>query len=69
MLDGALVALKFLHTIESYQIPMFVAKLDMMKAYDKVDWEFLLAILAKFGFSKPWCEWIKSVSWGLHLQS
>lgn len=33
-------------------------KVDMEKAYDKVDWDFLMAILHAFGFSSQWCHWI-----------
>ena len=32
----------------------------MMKAYDRVCWKFLLQVLAKMGFSKHWCKWIKA---------
>ena len=33
--------------------------LDFEKAYDKVDWDFLEAVLLKLGFP---CAWIKGVS-------
>ena len=33
-------------------------KVDMMKAYDRVDWRFLLKVLECFGFSKKWCNLI-----------
>lgn len=31
-------------------------KVDMEKAYDKVDWSFLMAIMWEFGFSERWCH-------------
>lgn len=31
-------------------------KLDMIVAYDRVDWSFLKAVLTKMGFD---CQWIK----------
>nr|XP_017192334.1 uncharacterized protein LOC108175048 [Malus domestica] len=34
-------------------------KLDMAKAYDHVEWEFLLAMMAKLGFAPQFCRWIK----------
>ena len=34
-------------------------KLDMEKAYDKIDWEFLLKVMEKFGFDKKFLLWIK----------
>lgn len=33
-------------------------KLDMDKAYDRVNWDFILAALRKFGFSEDWIHMI-----------
>ena len=33
-------------------------KLDLSKAYDRVDWEFLEQALIKWGFSLEWISWI-----------
>ncbi|CAL1395838.1 unnamed protein product [Linum trigynum] len=33
-------------------------KVDMEKAYDRVEWPFLLAVLEKMGFSSVWRGWI-----------
>ncbi|CAL1359850.1 unnamed protein product [Linum trigynum] len=33
-------------------------KVDMEKAYDRVEWPFLLAVLDKMGFSSMWQGWI-----------
>lgn len=35
-------------------------KLDLAKAYDRVDWRFLEGVLRKFGFSETWVGWIMS---------
>ncbi|KAM2204787.1 hypothetical protein ACFX1S_024390 [Malus domestica] len=34
-------------------------KLDMAKAYDRVEWVFLLSMMAKLGFAPLFCNWIK----------
>ena len=33
-------------------------KVDLAKAYDKVNWRFLKAILLVFGFKHDWVKWI-----------
>lgn len=36
-------------------------KLDFKKAYDKVNWEFLLECHKLRGFNDTWCGWIKQI--------
>jgi hypothetical protein len=33
-------------------------KLDMNKAYDRIRWDFLFAVLQRMGFSQSWVNWI-----------
>jgi hypothetical protein len=36
-----------------------VIKIYMEKAFDRMEWSFLLAILSKLGFHSTWIDWIK----------
>lgn len=47
-----------LHSIIAKKVPSIIVKLDMMKAYNKVNWSFLRKVMFKFGFSTKWCRWI-----------
>jgi hypothetical protein len=35
-----------------------VYKLDLSKAYDRVDWGFVKSLLEKLGFHSKWVQWI-----------
>lgn len=59
--DNALVAFECIHHIHNTRKPekSFCAyKLDLSKAYDRVDWSFLEQAMFKIGFARRWVDWI-----------
>ena len=34
-------------------------KIDMEKAFDHMEWSFILAILSKLGFHPTWISWVR----------
>jgi hypothetical protein len=36
----------------------YIQKIDISKAYDKVDWGFLKGMLNRMGFSDKWVQWM-----------
>lgn len=38
--------------------PGVVSKLDIEKAYDRMDWDFLIWVLRRKGFGERWISWI-----------
>ena len=54
--DNALIAYECLHTIRKQRAkrPYFALKIDMMKAYDRVEWGYLRNCLVKLGFDLNW---------------
>lgn len=56
--DCALVAFECLHTIRKQHSkkPFFALKIDMMKAYDRVEWSYLQGCLSRLGFAQAWIQ-------------
>nr|GEW69779.1 reverse transcriptase [Tanacetum cinerariifolium] len=44
--------------IISPQQSAFIPGLDLNKAFDRVEWDFLLVVLRKIRFGNVWCNWI-----------
>jgi hypothetical protein len=59
--DNALIAFECLHTIRQQRSkrPYFALKIDMTKAYDRVEWTYLHGCLRRLGFAP---EWINTVT-------
>ena len=51
------------------KVGWIAAKLDMSKAYDRVEWNYLKGIMLKLGFARRWVNLImccvKSVSYSI----
>lgn len=60
--DNICLAQELVHNI-SHKVrgQNVIIKLDMMKAYDRLEWGFLFDILSKFGFSQTWINLIKGL--------
>ncbi|XP_024177965.2 uncharacterized protein LOC112183883 [Rosa chinensis] len=57
IIDNTLVANEvshFIHNCYSSTEGVFSLKLDMSKAYDRMEWNFLEAVLLRLGFAKSW---------------
>lgn len=59
--DNALIAFECIRKIQKAcdTLTKFCAyKLDLTKAYDRVDWRFLQGALEKMGFEQQWIKWV-----------
>ncbi|KAK6164390.1 hypothetical protein DH2020_001254 [Rehmannia glutinosa] len=59
--DNAIMSFELLHSmskIYSGKTGWMALKLDMSKAYDRVEWKLIGAILRKMGFPSRWCSLI-----------
>eukprot|EP00253_Pinus_taeda_P036718 PITA_36718 len=58
IMDNILLAQEMIHTLQTQKKTGMLIWLDLSKAYDKVSWNYLEAILDAFGFAKQWIIWI-----------
>ena len=59
--NNTILAHELLHSFKSKRGKggfMFL-KMDMEKAFDRMEWSFLLAILKQLGFSSIWIAWVR----------
>lgn len=61
IMSGIMALHEILHETKRKKKTGVVLKLDFEKAYDKVDWTFLLESFQKRGFNAKWCSWIHQV--------
>lgn len=40
---------------------LFMFKIDFEKAYDNINWDFLLSVMRQMNFPDLWCSWIKGI--------
>ncbi|GJW59088.1 putative RNA-directed DNA polymerase, eukaryota, reverse transcriptase zinc-binding domain protein [Tanacetum coccineum] len=60
ILDGCLIASEIIRmaALENHKLLLF--KVDFEKAFDSVNWNFLLSIITQMGFGGKWRNWISS---------
>ena len=58
ILDGIILTHEMIHSLNQMKMLGMLLKVDLAKAYDKVNWKFLKAILLAFGFKYDWVKWI-----------
>nr|ABN08841.1 RNA-directed DNA polymerase (Reverse transcriptase) [Medicago truncatula] len=61
ILDNAMVAIEIVHYMKAKakgKSEDVALKLDISKAYDRLDWDYLRDIMTQMGFSSRWVSWI-----------
>lgn len=58
-MDGVLVANKCIVEVSKKKDSGILCKLDLEKAYDRVNRAFLFYMLRQMGFGYKWCKWMK----------
>jgi hypothetical protein len=61
ILDGIIVAHETIHSLKISKKAGMMMKLDMSKAYDRMNWDFLIKNLLAFGFEEGWVTWVMNL--------
>jgi len=61
ILDSVVSAQEIMIACTKYNWPAFFLKLDFAKAFDTIDWSFLLKVLQARSFGDRWYGWIQSL--------
>jgi hypothetical protein len=64
ILIGIMCIHEIIHEIKRRRETRIVLKLDIEKAYDKVNWDLLFECMEKRGFHNKWCVWMEHVASG-----
>ncbi|GJR96304.1 putative RNA-directed DNA polymerase, eukaryota, reverse transcriptase zinc-binding domain protein [Tanacetum coccineum] len=58
ILDDALIANEIVNFASKSNLKLLLFKVDFEKAFDSVNWGFLIDIIKQIGFGHKWCLWI-----------
>lgn len=61
IMDGVMCLHEILHDTKARKKDGIILKLDFEKAYDKINWDFIMECLKQRGFCEKWCKWIWEV--------
>ena len=59
ILDATLIANEVIDSLLKRKESGVLCKLDLEKAYDRINWDFLLSMMQKMGFGEKWAGWIR----------
>ena len=59
ILDVVLIANEIVDSTMRRKESGLVCKLDIEKAYDSINWDFLFQVMGRMGFGSQWLSWIK----------
>ena len=60
ILDASLIANEVIDSWQKMGKKGLICNLDIEKAYDRINWQFLLKVLQKIGFGPKWLGWMQS---------
>ncbi|CAN0880227.1 LINE-1 reverse transcriptase homolog [Linum grandiflorum] len=76
IIDNIMIAFESLHSMKTKpaaKVGSAALKIDICKAYDRIDWGYLEAIMRRMGYHETWIQWmmacVKGVSYSVIVNS
>lgn len=70
ILDNVMLSFEYLHSLRKKtngKMGLMALKMDISKAYDRVEWPFLISIMVKMGFTQRWIDRIMNYIYSSEL--
>lgn len=61
ILDGIILTHETIHSLKKSKQAGMLLKIDLSKAFDKLNWTYIKSVLIAFGFSPTWVRWIMTL--------
>lgn len=61
ILDNIIQAHEMVHSLITNKQVGMIMQLDIAKAYDKLSWSYISAILKAYGFDYNWIKWVMAL--------
>lgn len=58
--ESYVYAQHLLHTTRKQKLPFAMLKLNIKKAFDTINWDFILQVMENLGFCENWIKWIRN---------
>lgn len=60
ILDGVIIANETVDFLKKTNKKCLIFKVDFEKAFDRINWKYLLNVMKLMGFGEKWCKWIEA---------
>jgi len=61
ILNNIIQAHEVVHSLKSNKQASMIIQLDLAKAYDKLSWSYIRAVLRAYGFDHNWIRWVMAL--------
>ena len=70
IIENQVIVQEMMHSFKTQKVKtgLMAIKLDLQKAYDRVNWDFLKIVLVRFGFNDTFIGWIMACISSVHFE-